>query len=143
SVVLTTNDDATNIYLCTYCRRLNADWRIVRRITTHRNVEAIQRACADMVLSFASLVEDTGHALIQHRELIFIGEGVRFFSFAIPDSLVGKSLMESEIRARTGLNVVAIRRGDVPLMAKPDMRLEMNDELLATGTVEQRKRFRA
>lgn len=143
SVVLTTNDDATNIYLCIYCRRLNADLRIVSRITTHRNVEAIHRAGADMVLSFASLAEESVLALIQHRELIFIGEGVRFFSFAIPDSLVGKSLMESEIRARTGLNVVAIRRGDVPLMAKPDMRLEMNDELLATGTVEQRKRFRA
>jgi Trk K+ transport system NAD-binding subunit len=33
TVVLTTNDDATNIYLAVYCRRLNPELRIVSRIT--------------------------------------------------------------------------------------------------------------
>jgi Trk K+ transport system NAD-binding subunit len=55
SVLLTTNDDAVNIYLAVYCRRLNADLRIVSRITHERNLEAIHRAGADFVLSYASL----------------------------------------------------------------------------------------
>ena len=41
SVLLTTNDDAMNIYLAVYCRRLNPNLRIVSRITHERNVEAI------------------------------------------------------------------------------------------------------
>ena len=50
SVLLTTNDDAMNIYLAIYCRRLNPGLRIVSRITHERNVEAIHRAGADFVL---------------------------------------------------------------------------------------------
>jgi Trk K+ transport system NAD-binding subunit len=142
SVVLTTNDDATNIYLCIYCRRLNANLRIVSRITLHRNVEAIHRAGADLVLSYASLAEESVLALIRHRELIFIGEGVRFFSFDVPKQLAGMTLLQSAIRARTGLNIVAIRRGEATIMAQPLAQLQHGDELLATGTAEQRKKFR-
>lgn len=40
SVLLTTNEDAMNIYLAVYCRRLKPDLRIVSRITHERNVEA-------------------------------------------------------------------------------------------------------
>jgi Trk K+ transport system NAD-binding subunit len=46
SVLLTTNDDAMNIYLAVYCRRLNPAIRIISRITHERNVEAIHRAGA-------------------------------------------------------------------------------------------------
>ena len=55
SVLLTTNDDAMNIYLAVYCRRLNPSLRIVSRITHERNVEAIHRAGADFVLSYTTL----------------------------------------------------------------------------------------
>ncbi len=51
SVLLTTNDDAMNIYLAVFCRRLNPALRIVSRVTHERNVEAIHRAGADFVLS--------------------------------------------------------------------------------------------
>ena len=51
SVLLTTNDDAANIYLAVFCRRLNPGVRIVSRITHERNVEAIHRAGADFALS--------------------------------------------------------------------------------------------
>ena len=54
-MLLTTNDDAMNIYLAVFCRKLNPDLRIVSRITHERNVEAIHRAGADFVLSYTSL----------------------------------------------------------------------------------------
>ena len=55
SVLLTTNDDAMNIYLAVYCRRLNPELRVISRITHERNIEAIHRAGADFVLSYPSL----------------------------------------------------------------------------------------
>ena len=54
-ILLTTHDDAMNVYLTVYCRRLNPNARILTRVTHERNVEAIQRAGADFVLSYASL----------------------------------------------------------------------------------------
>jgi Trk K+ transport system NAD-binding subunit len=62
SVLLTTNDDAINIYLCIYCRRLNPELRIVSRATHERNVEAIHRAGADFVLSYSSLGRESALA---------------------------------------------------------------------------------
>ena len=51
SVLLTTNDDAMNIYLAVFSRRLNPGLRIVSRITHERNIDAIHRAGADFMLS--------------------------------------------------------------------------------------------
>jgi Trk K+ transport system NAD-binding subunit len=51
SILLTTHDDAMNVYLTVYCRRLNPAARILTRVTHERNIDAIQRAGADFVLS--------------------------------------------------------------------------------------------
>jgi voltage-gated potassium channel len=142
SVVLTTNDDAVNIYLCIFCRRLNPHLRIISRVTHERNVEAIHRAGADFVLSYASLGRESVLALVQERELIFVGEGVNFYALAVPQSLVGRSLRESEIGAQSGLNVVAIEsHGALLSNPPPDMPLDADSQLFAIGSSEQRRRF--
>ena len=53
-----------NIYLTVYCRRLNPKARILTRVTHERNVEAIQRAGADFVLSYASLGVQTVYSIV-------------------------------------------------------------------------------
>jgi Trk K+ transport system NAD-binding subunit len=142
SVVLTTNDDATNIYLCIYCRRLNPHVRIVSRITHERNVEAIHRAGADFALSYATLGQEAVLAFLLGRDLIFVGERVRFFSLKTPASLVGKTLGESEIGTLTGLNVVAIHEdGKTIVNPPPDRVLSTADELYALGSPEQRRQY--
>ena len=87
SVLLTTNDDAMNIYLAVYCRRLNPSLRIVSRITHERNVEAIHRAGADFVLSYTTLGVEAVMSLLRGYELVVLGEGVELFSIAVPPSL--------------------------------------------------------
>jgi Trk K+ transport system NAD-binding subunit len=108
AVLLTTNDDAINIYLAAYCRRLNADLRVVSRITHERNLEAIHRAGADFVLSYATLGVEAVYSAIKDKRLVVLGEGADLFTRDVPASLTGRTLAESEIGARTGLNVVAI-----------------------------------
>ena len=44
---VTTNDDATNIYLTIYCRRLRPNMQIISRSTMERNVTTLHRAGAD------------------------------------------------------------------------------------------------
>ncbi|HEX2255017.1 MAG TPA: NAD-binding protein [Thermoanaerobaculia bacterium] len=143
SVLLTTNDDATNIYLAVYCRRLNPELRIVSRITHERNVEAIHRAGADFVLSYAFLGVESVFSILQGRELILLGQGLEFFALEIPRSLVGKSLAQAQVRARTGLNVVAVQtEGKTQPGPLPGQPLSAAGRLLAVGTREQRERFR-
>lgn len=137
SVLLTTNNDAVNIHLASYCRHLNPKMRVVSRITHERNIEAIHRAGADFVLSFATLGVDAVYSAIRGRRLVVLGEGLDLFTREIPSSLQGKTLAESKIGERTGLNVVAIEHedtfvteltGDTPLPAKGRLLLIGSDD---------------
>lgn len=142
SVLISTNDDAMNIYLSVYCRRLNPELRIVSRITHERNLEAIHRAGADFVLSYAKLGAATVTAILQDRELFMLGEGVDMFLAPVPRSMVGKTLGESAIGAKTGLNVIAIQKKERIVTNPPaDMILEADAEFVMIGNSEQREEF--
>ncbi len=142
SVVLTTSDDAINIYLSIYCRRLNPNLRIISRVTHERNVEAIHRAGADFAISYASLGSQAILATALDRELLFVGEGVEFFWVTVAGALSDRTLAESAIGARTGLTVIAVRhRGETTPNPGPGTRIPAGAELLAIGTAAQRKRL--
>ena len=142
SVLLTTNDDAVNVYLAVYCRRLKPDLRIVSRITHERNLEAIHRAGADFVLSYASLGAEAVVSLIAGHELAILGEGVDLFSVPLPGSLAERTLAETGIGSRTGLSVVAVQQnGQLVTNLRASMQLAAGAELIVLGSVEQRKRF--
>ena len=142
SVLLTTNDDAMNIYLAVYCRRLNPDLRIVSRITHDRNVEAIHRAGADFVLSYTTLGIEAVMSLLRGREPVLLGEGVGLFSIPVPASLAGKPLGESAIGSRTGLSVVALELvGRLVTQLTADTLLPGGGALMMLGSPDQRRAF--
>ncbi len=143
-VLLTTHDDAMNVYLTVYCRRLNPDSRILTRVTHERNIEAIQRAGADFVLSYASFGAQTVFSIALGRELVVLGEGVNLFYVPLPASLADRTLAEADIGARTGLNVIALQEdGRIVTNLPPDRRLVDGLELVAFGSTEQRELFDA
>ncbi|MBX3189695.1 MAG: NAD-binding protein [Labilithrix sp.] len=142
SVVVTTNDDATNIFLAIYCRRLNPDVRIVSRITHERNLEAIHRAGADSVLSYGSLGVKSVLAFLRGHELVVLEEGADIVVVPVAATLAGKTLAESDIRARTGLNVIAIQKGDDVVTNPPASAIfPEGGEIIAIGSIEQRQTF--
>lgn len=142
SVILTANDDAINIYLAVYCRKLNPDLRIVSRITHERNLEAIHRAGADFVLSYTTLAAKYVVSYMLGRELVILGEGVDVYVVPLPPTLTGKSLGKSEIGAKTGLNVVGIQRnGELTTKLAAATKLQSGTDLVMIGTGEQRQLF--
>ncbi len=142
SVILTTNDDAMNIYLTVYCRRLNPELRIISRITHERNVEAIYRAGADFAISYASLGVEEVFAQLHSRELWILGEGFELFSLLTPPALSGRSLNESKISERTGLDIIAIQQnGRVLTTPPPSTLLEKDSELFVLGGARERAAF--
>lgn len=142
SVLLTTNDDAMNIYLAVYCRRLNPAVRIVSRITHERNVEAIHRAGADFVLSYTTLGVESVMSLLRGYELVVLGEGVELFSVPVPAPLRGRRLGESGIGSGTGMSVVALdREGALVTSLTGETPLAAGAVLLMLGSLEQRRKF--
>jgi voltage-gated potassium channel len=141
-VILSTNQDAVNIYLSIYCRRLNPDLRIVSRITHERNLEAIHRAGADFVLSYAPIGTETMLSLIQGRESVIMGEDVEFLTIRLPHKLAGKTLGESSVGSECGLIVLAIEDDEGKTVNPgPDHVLRANSKLKVLGTAEQLEAF--
>jgi len=133
-VLLTTNDDATNIYLALLCKHIADEVRLVSRVTHERNLSAVQNAGADVALSHTSIGVSSVFAALHQRELVVLGEGVELHEFALPERLVGKTLSDSAIAARTGLNVIAIKRSDGHVVDPgPDRIFENGDGLLMVG----------
>ncbi len=144
AVLLTTNDDATNVYLTVYCRKLNPELRIVSRVTHQRNIASIRRAGADLVLSYDSLGVETVTALARGRPLVLLGEGVELLEVRTPESLVGRTLGESGIGARTGLNVVALEvGGEVVQTPGAGSALPGRSRLIMVGSRKAGEAFRA
>lgn len=142
SVLLTTNDDAVNIYLAVYCRRLNPQIRIVSRVTHERNVEAIHRAGADFVLSYTTLGIEAVMSLLRGQELVLLGEGVELFSVPVPPALAGRRLADSGIGSRTGMSVIALQQGDLlSTRLTGESLLSAGSTLLLLGSLEQRRAF--
>jgi Trk K+ transport system NAD-binding subunit len=144
TVLLTTNDDAMNIYLAVYCRRLNPDLRIVSRITHERNVEAIHRAGADFALSYTSLGVESVMSLLSGHPPVLLGEGVELFELPMPKGLAEKRLGDTAIGSRTGLSVVALEHGStIVTHLTRETVLPSDGRLLVLGSAQQREEFMA
>ncbi len=143
SLIITTHDDPTNIYLTIYCRSLRPDIQIISRANLERNISKLHTAGADLVMSYASMAANTILNLLKPNELLMLAEGLNVFRAEVHTSLVGKSLAESQIRNQTGCSVIAVERGgEMTINPEPGLCLEDTAELILIGTGEAERRFR-
>ena len=142
TVLITTHNDAMNIYLAFYCRQLRADIQIISRATNERSVSKLHMAGADLVMSFASLGANSIVNFLKPDEISMFTEGLNIFSCPMPRSLVGKNLIDSNIRQTTGCSVIALKsiKG---LMVGPDpsIPLRVEDEIILIGSTESEQQF--
>ncbi len=142
AVVLSGSDDAMNIYLAVFCRRLNPEVLIMSRLTHPRNLEAIYRAGADFALSYTSLGVEDIFAQLHAQELLVIGEGVEIFVVPAPAALVGRDLGGCAVSERTGLTIVGVQQNGVVVTNPPgSTSLQKGTELIMLGSNEQRQAF--
>jgi Trk K+ transport system NAD-binding subunit len=142
SVLITTRDDDANIYLTILCRRLRASAQIISRCSLERNVATLQRAGADLVLSYGSMGANAVLNLLRRRDTVLLAEGVNVFATTVPRSLAGKTVAESEVRSRTGCTIVAVREAGHRVVNPPaDQVLAPQGELVLIGTLEAEERF--
>jgi len=142
SIIITTHDDPTNIYLTIYCRQLSPDAQIISRADLERNISKLHNAGADLVMSHASMAASTILNLLRPDEVLMLAEGLSIFRVALPSSYVDKTLAESQIRSRTGCNVVAICDGEgMCVNPEPAHRFSEDNEIILIGSEEAESRF--
>ena len=143
SILITTHDDDTNIYLTIYCRRLRPDVQIITRTNLDRNVHVLHMAGADLVLSLASMVSSQIINLLEPGRVFMLNEGLNIFRAAAGEGLAGKNLVNSGIRRNLRCNVVAVKTARGEMLVNPDpMRVfQAADELFLIGDAASETAF--
>ena len=135
TVIVTTGDDETNVYLTINCRLLRPDVHIISRSSLERTVAALHRAGSDFVMSYASMGANALFNLLQRSDLLMIAEGLDVFKVRVPDSLAGKSLADAAIRKKTGCSVIGIDSDEHTIPSpEPDAILPHGSEIVLIGT---------
>ena len=143
TVVMTTHDDDINIYLTQYCRFLRPDIQIISRATFERNVPTLHRAGADFVMSYASMGANAIWNLLQRSDVLMVTEGLNVFKVPLPSTLVGQTIVEAEVRQKTGCHVIAVQTTDGVMQINPDPTTPLPDqgEIILIGTAAAERQF--
>lgn len=142
AALITTHDDATNIYLTKYFRSLRPDLQIISRANQDRNVSTLHRAGADFVMSYPVLGVDAVFGVLAQQDVLMLVEGLTLFRVQAPPSLAGVTLAQSRIRQETGCSVVAIQDGDRFLINPgPSVPIAKDSEIIVIGTYEGERHF--
>lgn len=143
-IIITTHDDDMNIYLSIYARRLRPNIQIISRSTVQRNVSTLHRAGADFVMSYATMGANVIFNILERNDVVMIAEGLNVFNVQTPQTIAGKSLVESSIRPKTGCSVLAIKQnGEQHINPSPDIVLKEESELVLIGSAEAERKFMA
>jgi len=142
SVIITTHDDDTNIFLTIFYRKLRPHTQIISRCTHEANVDRLHRAGADLVLSHASMGANTIFNFLKGRNTVLLAEGVTVFTVNVPKPIVGQSLAEANLRAKTSCSIVAIEHdGQRNIALKPSTIIPAKSRLVLIGSAESEERF--
>lgn len=147
-------DDAENLLVCLTARDLKPDLNTVARAYSEESLEKLRRAGADHVISptitggirMASTLLRPN--VVSFLDSATIGPDIdlRLEEAAIPEGsqLSGRSLADAQIPQRTGLVVLALRRGRREQIYNPgpDIRLSAGDVMIVLGREDQVQQLR-
>lgn len=142
SVVLALPEDTTAEFTTLVVRDRSDETEVVARVERPEATGKMYRAGADYVLSLASVTgRMTASAVLDDEDVLSPDTQVDVVRTAAP-GLVGQTLGDADVRARTGCTVVAVERdGEVVTDVGPEFRVEAGDDLVIAGTDEGTNEF--
>ena len=147
-LIVTTGDDANNLYIVLSARVLKSDLYIVSRAVDDASIPKLVRAGANRAISpyaiggrrlahliLSPTVVDFFDTVIKRDEQSLNLEGIKV---PVGAKIIGQSLASLEALERTGASILVILR-DKNVLPNPDPEtiLCADDQLLALGTVEE------
>ncbi|ELZ27403.1 trk active potasium channel [Halosimplex carlsbadense 2-9-1] len=142
SVILAIPDDTAAEFATLVVRDESRRVEIIARAEEAEAVQKMYRAGADYVLALGTVTgRMVASEVLGDEDVISLDTQVEVVRTCAP-RLVGTSLGDADVRARTGVTVVAVERnGDVVTDLGPDFRTQTGDELIVAGPDESTNRF--
>lgn len=151
-LIVTTANDATNMYIVLSARVLNPGLSIVSRAADEASVTKLMRAGATRAISpYAIGGHRLAHLILSPTVVDFFETALRRGKEALAieelavragDACASRSLGDLDARATTGATILAIVRDGSPLANPAETEiLQPGDQLLALGTAEQLRRL--
>ena len=150
-MLVSTGSDSDNLFIVLSARALRSDLLIVARSVDASSESKMQRAGANKVVSphqiggrqMANLILRPNVAEFMDHVTLNTGLELWLEEVTIGENspVAGLTVVEADMRKRTGATLVALLRGNDRIMVTPDenTRFEAGDELIALGTKEQLK----
>ena len=147
-LIVTTGDDANNLYIVLSARVLKADLYIVSRAVDETSIPKLVRAGANRAISpYAIGGRRLAHLILSPEVVDFFDtvirrdeESLNLEGIKVPHgaSVIGQTLASLEVVDKTGASVLVILR-DKNVLPNPDPEtlLRAGDQLLALGTTEE------
>jgi voltage-gated potassium channel len=155
SIIVTTGLDAENVFITLSARQLNPKLNIVSRAVDKITEQKLLRVGASHVVlperlggfymatlvhkpevvEFFTLISNMGNANIQFEEIECDSLGIDFLE---------KSIKETNIRGKTGVNIIGLREvdGSYIVNPSPDITLKSGMRLVILGNDEQIEKFK-
>lgn len=146
ALVVANGSDMFNTNVAHTVREFNKDIKIVTTVNSHDSIDILKLAGCDHVLHMGNLL---GRALSrrvlgQDSKVHTIG---RLGNIIIAEAtangtpLVGKTLRETQLREKLGINIVGIWERGKFLGSHPDTRICSHSVLMMAGSVEQLRKY--
>jgi Trk K+ transport system NAD-binding subunit len=142
TLILALGDDTEAVFATLIIRELNPDVEIVARANETANVRKLYQAGADSVLALADVSgRMIASELLDREDGASSDEQLEVVHTNAPE-LVGRTLADADVRAQTGVTVIAVERdGDVITGITPSFTVQSNDELIIVGTDAEISQF--
>lgn len=142
AVILTLGDDSTSIFATLVLKQLAPNVEVIARANETENVRKLYQAGAEYVLSLSAVTGRMVSSLLLEDEEILTPETQFELIRTTAPEIVGRTLGEVNVRARTGCTVVAAERGDQLLTdLGPEFTIQEDDTLIVAGSDETINEF--
>ncbi|WP_284013397.1 potassium channel family protein [Halobaculum litoreum] len=141
AVVLALDSDTTTIFATLAVKQVAPHAEVIVRANDADSVPKLYRAGAEYVLALSTVSGRLLASYLLDEEVLRPETQVDLVRTRAP-RLEGEGLAEADVRARTGVTVVAIERdGDLLTDIGPDTRVVPDDTLVVAGTDDAVNRF--
>lgn len=146
-LIVALGTDSNNLFIVLSARALNPQLTIVARASRVENEKKMIRAGANRVVSpYGIGGQRMAHSLMRPHLTEFLegltaGDGVEMWleemTVELGSDLISETVAELDLRRRTGVTLLAILRPDGVLTPTPDIRIQVDDQLILIGTRQQ------
>jgi Trk K+ transport system NAD-binding subunit len=142
SVILAIDDDRTAIFATLALKQVAPGAEVIARANEADSMSKLYRAGAEYVLSLATVSGRLlASSILEEEEVISPETQIEVVRTEAP-KLVGRTLAEADVRARTGCTVIAVERdGRLVTNVGPAFRVRDGDDLVVAGVDADVNRF--